>query len=315
MKKFFNKFHIFLLLIYALLALVSAFLYFNNELYALDVYLFFNISIFLLVLMILLFETINRQRRLRITQLESKIRENKAVNKRKLNNEDIALNYLPVGILIYSDDFHIDYANNAAKDYFSNVLVERPLQLLNKDLFENVEKRVGKFMFEMYDKLFDVVHYPKNKTLYIFEVTERETIKEKYYQNQNAVGILSLDNYIEATANMDYQTKSNIEGSLLQILNKWCQENHIYFISLRVDRAIIITNRKKLDEFMAEGFSILDKVSEKAEEKDIRVSLSMGIASFDESVENLGQVAEEALRLAIDRGGDQVVVYFKNQPV
>lgn len=315
MKKFFNKFHIFLLLIYALLALVSAFLYFNNELYALDVYLFFNISIFLLVLMILLFETINRQRRLRITQLESKIRENKAVNKRKLNNEDIALNYLPVGILIYSDDFHIDYANNAAKDYFSNVLVERPLQLLNKDLFENVEKRVGKFMFEMYDKLFDVVHYPKNKTLYIFEVTERETIKEKYYQNQNAVGILSLDNYIEATANMDYQTKSNIEGSLLQILNKWCQENHIYFISLRVDRAIIITNRKKLDEFMAEGFSILDKVSEKAEEKDIRVSLSMGIASFDESVENLGQVAEEALRLAIDRGGDQVVVNLKNQPV
>ncbi|MGE4571846.1 MAG: 50S ribosomal protein L9 [Candidatus Izemoplasmatales bacterium] len=315
MKKFFNKFHIFLTFNYVLLVILSFVFHFIHPLYNLYIYTFFNIVIFIIFIGILLFEYISRQRRLRIEQLETKIRETNAINKRKLNNEDIALNYLPVGIIIYDDDFNISYANNAAKEYFSNVLVERPLCLLNKDLCDNVEKRVGKFMVELYDKLFDAVHYPKNKTVYFFEVTEREEIKKKYFENQNAVGILSLDNYVEATTNMDYQTKSSIEGSLLGILNHWCEENHIYFISLRVDRAIIITNRKKIDEFIEEGFPILDQITAKAEEKDIRVSLSMGIASFDEDTSRLGEYAEEALKLAIDRGGDQVVVNFKNQPI
>jgi len=315
MKKFFNKFHIFLILIYLVLASISVILLYGYELINQDVFIFFNITIFIVLVGILLFEFITRQRKLRIQQLESKIRKNASINKRKLNNEDIALNYLPVGIIIYDKAYNIDYANQAAKDYFSNVLIDRPLKLINKDLLDNVEKRVGKFMVKMYDQLFDVVHYPKNQTIYLFEVTEREVVKHKYFEKQNAVGILSLDNYVEATANLDFQTKSTIDGSFLAVLNKWCQKNDIYFISLRVDRAIILMNRKKLDQFMEEGFLILDDIAENAEEKDIRVSLSMGIASFDDAIAKLGEVAEEALKLAIDRGGDQVVVNLKNQPI
>jgi len=315
MKKIFNKFHIFLIFIYVILAGLSSLLYFGYQLFNQDVFIFFNITIFIIFIGILLFEYITRQRKLRIEQLESKIRENATINKRKLNNEDIALNYLPVGIIIYDKAYNIDYANNAAKEYFSNILIDRPLKLINKELFDNVDKRVGKFMVEMYDQLFDVVHYPKNQTIYLFEVTEREEVKQKYYENQNAVGILSLDNYVEATANMDFQTKSTIEGSILAVLNQWCRDHNLYFISLRVDRAIILMNRHKLDQFMEEGFLILDKITSKAEEKDIRVSLSMGIASFDDSIAKLGVVAEDALKLAIDRGGDQVVVNLKNQPI
>ena len=308
-------FHIFLIIAYLVLAGVSAILTYVYDLLNQDVFIFFNVSIFIVVGGILLFEFITRQRKIRIQQLEDKIRETASINKRKLNNEDIALNYLPVGIILYDKSFNIDYANQSAKDFCSNVLIDRPLKLINKDLFDFVEKREGKFMVKMYDKLFDVIHYPKNQTIYLFEVTDREEIKDKYYENLNAVGILSLDNYVEATANMDFQTKSNIEGSLLAILNKWCQANEIYFISLRVDRAIILFNRKQLDAFMDEGFLILDKITDDAEAKDIRVSLSMGIASFDDSIAKLGEVAEEALKLAIDRGGDQVVVNLKNQPI
>jgi len=315
MRKFFNKFHIFLTFIFILLVILSAIFHFVYDEINTYIYVFTNIVIFIVFGGVLLFEFITRQRKLRIQQLETKIRETNVINKRKLNNEDIALNYLPVGIIIYDDEYIVDYANAAAKEFFSNVLVDRPLSVLNKELHDNVDKRVGKFLVELYDRLFDVVHYPKNKTVYFFEVTEREEIKHKYYENQNAIGILSLDNYVEATTNMDYQTKSTIEGSLLGILNKWCQDNHIYFISLRVDRAIIVTNRKKIDELMEEGFIILDQITAKAEEKDVRVSLSMGIASFDEDTSILGEYAEEALRLAIDRGGDQVVVNFKNQPI
>ncbi|MFO7968759.1 MAG: DHH family phosphoesterase, partial [Candidatus Izemoplasmatales bacterium] len=311
MKKFFNKFHIYLFSVYLILVLLSIIFLLSN----LEYFIFFNILVFILLIGILVYEFLTRQRSKRIEQLESKIRETNLINKRKLNNEDIALNYLPVGIIIYDDDLNVDYANPAAKDFFSNVLVERPLNVLNTDLFENVNKRIGKFMIEVYDKIYDVIHYPKNKTIYLFEVTERENIKKKYFNNLNAVGILSLDNFNEATTNMDYQDKSNIQGVFLSVLNRWCKENDIYFINLRVDKSIIITTRKKLDQLMKKDFSILNEIADAAEEHNIRVSLSIGIASFEASVDELGEVAEEALQLAIDRGGDQVVVNLKNQPI
>jgi ribosomal protein L9 len=293
----------------------SIILYLNIESIELDFFIFFNVIIFIVYGGILLFGWMTRQRKNRINQLENKIRENQVINKRKMNNEDIALNYLPVGIIIYDDDYQVSYANKAAKEYFSNVLVDRPLNVLNKDLFDHVKNRIGKCMVELYGKKFDVVHYPKNHTVYLFEVTEREEIKEKYYEHQHVLGILNLDNYVEATANMDYQNKSTIEGLVLDILNSWCQENDMYFISLRVDKAIILTNRKTLDRLIDEGFSILDQITKTADAHDIRVSLSMGIASFDGDFVKLGETAEEALKLAIDRGGDQVVVNIKNQPI
>ncbi|MDA3932278.1 MAG: 50S ribosomal protein L9 [Tenericutes bacterium] len=311
MRNFFNKFHIFLTIAYVILIILSFVYFFSSDL---DYFIIFNTFISVIFFGILLFELLSSQRSKRIKQLETKIRETNLINRRKLNNEDIALNYLPVGIVIYDDVFNVDFANNAAKDYFSNVLVDRPLNVLNKTLYDNVEKRIGKFSIKQYDKKYDIIHYPKNKTVYLFEVTEREEIKKKYHENQNVIGIISLDNFVEATANMDYQNKSNIEGSILGIINHWCQDNDIYFITLRVDKAVMMTSRKKLDEFMEEGFSILERVSEKAEDNDIRVSLSMGIASFDTNIAELGEAAEDALQLAIDRGGDQVVVNLKNQP-
>ena len=124
MKNFFNKFHIILTIVYVLLIVVGLFLFLQLELIELDFFILVNVNILIIYAGILIFDWITRQRKNRITQLENKIRENTIINQRKVNNEDIALNYLPVGILIYDDAYQISYANKAAKDYFSNVLIE-----------------------------------------------------------------------------------------------------------------------------------------------------------------------------------------------
>mgnify|MGYP000893261084 CR=1 FL=1 len=88
---------------------------------------------------------ISKSKRLRINDLENKIREISKTNKFKINSEDIALNYLPVGIVIYDEEEEIVFANAQAKEFFSNVLVGRSLKVISKDLSENVSKRIGKF--------------------------------------------------------------------------------------------------------------------------------------------------------------------------
>ena len=157
-------------------------------------YFWFFITIILVVLAAYVLQYIfSKNKYSRISDLERRIRELNSMGKYKVNSEDIALNYLPVGIVLYDDAYTITYANSQAKEYFSNILVGRTLQFISRELSENVSKRIGKFILGIYDNKFDVIHYPKNKTIYLFEVTDREFTKEKYLDNIDAIGVLKLE--------------------------------------------------------------------------------------------------------------------------
>ncbi len=278
-------------------------------------FIFYNILVLVFLISLIVSHYLNKARKIRINELENKIREMNTLQKRRFNSEEIALSSLAVGIILYDEEFNIVYANAFAKEIFSNALVDRTLKVINRDLYDNVSKRIGKFTTNVYDKIYDVVHYPKNSSVYLFEVTDREIIKQKYYDFSDVIGVMSLDNFNEATSNLDFQVKANIQGLLLSALNSWCSTNNIYFINLRPEKSVIMMDRKKLDELMKNQFTILNVISKIANDNDVRVTLSIGIAAYEASPPELGEAAEEALKLAIARGGDQVVVNLKNQPI
>jgi ribosomal protein L9 len=281
----------------------------------LEYFVFYNILLFVIIVWLILSDLLLKNKKQRISELENKIREMTTTQKRRFNSEEIALSTLPVGIIIYDDELNIIYANSFAKEIFSNALVDRTLKVINRDLYDNVSKRIGKFIALVYERKYDVTHYPKNNTIYLFEVTDREVIKQKYYDYSDAIGVMSLDNFNESTSNLDFQVKANIQGLLLSALNTWCSTNDIYFINLRPEKSVIMFTRKKLDELMKNQFPILNQISKIASDNEVRVTLSIGIAAYEALPAELGDAAEEALKLAIARGGDQVVVNLKNQPI
>lgn len=280
-----------------------------------EYFVFYLVVISLVLIANAIQYVLSRNKRVRISDLEKKIRELNAMNKYKGNSEDIALNYLPVGIILYDDVFSITYANSQAKEYFSNVLVGRTLQFISKDLSENISKRIGKFIVSVYDKKFDIIHYPKNRTIYLFEVTDRELTKEKYLNSIDAIGVLKLDNFNDATQDLDFQDKANIQGLLLGAIDSWCSKQNIYFNNLRPEKTIIFLNKHQLDELMKEKFQIMNTISDISQNNDLRITLSIGVACFEGNAKELGDAAEEALNLAEERGGDQTVVNLKNQPL
>lgn len=258
---------------------------------------------------------LNKKRSRRIRNLEDRIKEMIQLNKRMNNSEDIALNYLPIGMVIYDDNYTISWANNAAKEYFKNVLTGRKLSLVHDELSKLVEKREGKSIVNVYDVEYEMIHYPKNKCVYLFEVSEREETKKKLREKMNVVGVMSLDNFSEATQNLDFQEKTTIQGKFLSAIDNWCKQHHIYFINIRPEKSILLFSRKQLDDLVKEEFSIIDEVTSISNQNEIRVSLSLGIASMDGEIDDLGELAEEALKLALGRGGDQVVINIQNQPL
>jgi len=257
----------------------------------------------------------NKKRVGKIRTLEEKIKEANLLSRRLKNSEDIALNYLPVGMLLYDENFTITWANNVAKDFFANILVERKLSFIHESLFNMIQKREGKFLLNVYGKDYEVIHYPKNKCVYLFEVTEREDYKKKLFDGTAVIGVMSLDNLDEATTNMDLQVKNTIQGKFLGAMDNWCKKYDIFFLNLRPEKSVIYLSRKQLELAMKDEFSIMDTVNEISNQNEIRVTMSMGIACFDTPADKLGELAEEALKLALGRGGDQVVVNMQNQPL
>jgi len=251
----------------------------------------------------------------RLNDLQEQFRKKNLLEKRLVNSEDIALNYLPIGMMIYDDNLQIVWANHSAKDYFSNVLIDRKLALVHAELAKNIEKREGKFLLNIYGKDYEAIHYPKNKCVYFFEVTEREAARKHLRDQASVLGVMSLDNFSEATANLDFQDKASLQGKFLGAIDSWCKKHHIYFVNLRPEKSVIYLNRNQLDRLMEEEFQILDIVNDIANQNEIRVTLSLGIACYEETFDQLGDFAEEALKLALARGGDQVVVNLENQPL
>ncbi len=313
MNKLVRAHNIILFILYVALFIFGY--YYIRIQYELGYFVIYNVIVLLIYVGYIAYRILTKGKDLRIGDLENKIRELTSVSKRKVNAEDIALNYLPVGIILYDEALNIAYANQQAKDFFSNVLVGRKLNIINKNLSENVEKRIGKFILDIYDRQYEVTHYPKNNTLYLFEVTEREQTKKKYLEYMDVVGYFSLDNFSESTSHLDFQFKSAVQGLFLGAIDNWCKKHNILFVNIRPEKSLLMMSRRQLNLIMESEFAILDKISEIAKNNDVRVTISMGFASFEGNMDELGEAADEALKLAIDRGGDQVVVNFKNQPL
>ncbi|MBE0700513.1 MAG: 50S ribosomal protein L9, partial [Acholeplasmataceae bacterium] len=153
------------------------------------------------------------------------------------------------------------------------------------------------------------------KFFYIFNVTERESIKDRYRNHLPALAIIYLDNLDESLASLDVSEQSSLKGEYLGVIADWAAKYDGYLKPYSDERLMIMLYRKQLDKMIEDRFDILDKIRVISSQSQVRVSLSIGIASWDVSFEELGVYAQNAIELAEKRGGDQVVVNIQDQKI
>lgn len=241
--------------------------------------------------------------------LEQKIKLWNNISYRVKNAGETSFNEMPIGILVFDDNFKIEWNNNyAEKIFMSHNLVNKSFDTLNEDFANKVRERNQVFKITLYGKVYKVEHMLRDHVLYLTDITSETEIEERYRRRTLALGVLNLDNLEGAFSSLDAQERSLHMSYIMGILTEWTKDYNICLKGYSDERYLLIMTHQIVDELMNEGFSVLNKIQEYGEKKEIRITASIGIASKDIDPVQLLDEANSQLDLALNRGGNQAIV-------
>ncbi|MCR1809319.1 50S ribosomal protein L9 [Haploplasma modicum] len=229
---------------------------------------------------------------------------------------DEVVNILPIGIVIYDDNFDIKWSNkHSSKIFLQNRIIDENIFNISKEFYDIISDNQKTGIITIGEESYDVINEPEFRYAYLFNVTEREQIKLKYNESIQAIGIIYLDNLEESLSSLEISEQSSLKGSYFSSINDWLDKFDCYLKPLSEDSLMFITDRKNIENMIINKFDILDKVRMISKNHNIRVTLSIGVASWDGSLKEVGNRAQSAIELAEKRGGDQAVVNIENKKI
>ncbi|MDQ0113195.1 DHH family phosphoesterase [Paenibacillus harenae] len=225
---------------------------------------------------------------------------------KKASNDVIS--ELPFGIIIYNEDRAVEWHN----PYITQIVGKEsvigcPLTELFPTL-QQAKEREGSIEATVGSQVFELIFKPKERILYVKNITERWQLGKRYDEEKLALGVVMIDNLEEVTTGMDDHQRGTLLSKVTTEITEWSQKYHIYLKRLTSDRFLLITDQKTLKVLEQSRFIILDEVREMTGEQKIPITLSIGFAAGAEHIIELGQWAHTSLDIALGRGGDQASV-------
>ncbi len=278
-----------------------------------EIYLLFA-AIFLLIATILLTTKFYDKQSKKVKRLENRLEQWNSISYHVRNSGDKAFTELPVGILVYDDDYIARWANKNAKTIFKTAIIDQSLNDISSEILMHIRAKDEEFVYKLDDMYFQVVNNYENNLIYFFDQTDREKLKIKYDQRKTAFVIISIDNLDESMKRLDMQIQSNIRGEILGEIADYASDHQGYLQNYN-DRLLIVCDKEHLLEMIKDKFELLDSIREIVQREHLRTSVSIGAACYDLSYDELGIMAQQAVELAEKRGGDQVVVNIENEKI
>lgn len=221
----------------------------------------------------------------------------------------------PMAIVIVDDQGTIQWRNamlvkwiNEAADPGQSLAKIWPTLPLDK-----IAGKDGKFQFEVNLRHYEMIHRVATETaltvLYIADITEAEADKQACTYVQPVLAYIQIDNYNDAVTGLTESQRTAILGEVNRLLAEWMTELDGHLKKYNEDTYLAVISRRALERLMTgDKFEILDKIRGIQAGNKIPVTLSIGAATADPSVAQLGQQAQAGLDLALSRGGDQAAV-------
>ncbi len=164
------------------------------------------------------------------------------------------------------------------------------------------------------DKVFRIKGYKitsqgKNYVITVWnEQTELRQLAKRLSDEETIISYVMIDNLDELMQFVQEKYRS-AAAEVEAILKKWADSVGGILKEYERDKFIFLFEARYLNEFIEHKFDILDKIREvRIGEGSMPVTVSIGISSVKGSLCDKDRDAHASLDLALQRGGDQVVV-------
>lgn len=151
----------------------------------------------------------------------------------------------------------------------------------------------------------------KGKMYYMLvfcDITELLEINQRYRNHHTAVGYIVIDNLEEIAqyVRVNYQDQTREVGKLLA---DWASEMGGILTEYESNKFMLIFNNEMLSECIRNKFSVLGNIHKiEIGDAHIPLTISIGVATIGETLEERKHNAMVSLDMALQRGGDQVVL-------
>lgn len=149
--------------------------------------------------------------------------------------------------------------------------------------------------------------------LTLIDTTVSVDLEHQLVEEQPAVALIQLDNLSEAFQGVDDAQRGLLLAEIDKILNDWAMKTDSYLKKFAEDRRLLLISQTGVRETEKSRFDVLDRVREISLGNTIPLTLSIGVGMGDESMADLGRLANAGLELALSRGGDQVVLKWTDR--
>ena len=237
-----------------------------------------------------------------------------------------------------TDIEQIQYVNHQATDSLSTLLEQMPVGVVKLNMNSSeiewfnpyaeliLTTEDGEIDFPQFQKILKssisspgtyanigekryAVHLDRNSgVLYFFDVSGEYEATAELVTSRPVIGIISVDNYDDLENETSESDISHINSFVANFVSEFSTKYAMFSRRVSMDRFYLFTDYTVLDHLMQDKFSVIDTFREEAKQRNLPLTMSMGVSYGDGNHDQIGKVALLNLNLAEVRGGDQVVV-------
>ena len=142
--------------------------------------------------------------------------------------------------------------------------------------------------------------------LLLRDITDMLETEKRYNDERVAVAYIAIDN-VEDVLNYVHEKFSDEVSKVDDKLKAWADSMNAVLKSYDNDKYVMLFDSSELDKCIANKFSILDEIRDTRVGDSASITVSMGISRCQGTLKDREIDAQDAVDLALQRGGDQVV--------
>ncbi len=143
---------------------------------------------------------------------------------------------------------------------------------------------------------------------YWVDVTDYDNIRIEYEKSRPVAGIIIIDNMDELMKNQPDRVKNDLRDAVEDKLSHWCASFNGFLRRYDRDRYLLLMEQQHMEKLKEEKFKITEEIHEVVSPAGIAATISIGLGAGADSFHDALQASDNAVELALSRGGDQTVI-------